>query len=113
MDEDDSDDEDGMEVAEEGQAEETVVAECESTSVNEADEKEDSCEIADEIEETVRHAAGKQRITRIRLEIGRKLSVSKVKLAGILHKRFPDASIDMKESRNADSVVVKDIEVAD
>lgn len=87
-------------------------AECESTTVNEADGKE-SCKVADEIETTIRHAAGKLRITKIRLEIGRSLSVSKVKLAGILHRRFPDASIDMKESAKEDSVVVKDIEVAD
>jgi len=93
------------------QTEETTVADCESTIAQEEDGGEKGCEIADEIETTIKHAAGRQRVVRIRLEIGGHLSVSKVVLAGILHRRFPDASIDMRSGKKADTVVVRDIEV--
>jgi hypothetical protein len=67
--------------------------------------------LADEVESTVRQAAGKQRVVLIRLAVGKELSVSKVALASELHRRFPGASIEMKESSIISSVVVKDIEV--
>lgn len=83
------------------------IAGCESTIAQD----DGGCEIADEIETAIRHAAGKQRVVRIRLKVGRRLSVSKAVLAGILHRRFPHASVEMAEGKDADTVVVRDIEV--
>jgi hypothetical protein len=67
--------------------------------------------LIDGIESTVREAASGQRVVLIRLAVGKGLSVSKVEIAKELHRRFPDASIEMKESTLTDSVTVKDIEV--
>lgn len=67
--------------------------------------------IVDEIEATILKAAGKATVTLIRLAIGKKVSVSKVEIAKELHKRFPSASVVLGETDEADSVVVKDIEV--
>ena len=68
--------------------------------------------LVDEVEQTILQAAGKQAVTRIRLAIGKEVTVSKVEIAKELHRRFPDASIELMDSKAAtDSVVVKDIEV--
>jgi hypothetical protein len=67
--------------------------------------------LIDEIETTVKEAAAGQRVVLIRLAVGKELSVSKVEIAKELHRRFPDASIEMKESALTDSVTVRDIEV--
>ena len=67
--------------------------------------------IVDEIEDTVKQAAGKATVTMIRIEIGKGLSISKVQIAKELQLRFPQASIELEESNVAESVVVKDIEV--
>jgi len=68
-------------------------------------------ELADEIEGTIRQAAGKARVIFIRIAVGKGVSVPVPQLASELHRRFPDASIELKESAIVDSVVVKDIEV--
>ena len=67
--------------------------------------------VVDEVEATIRQAAGKQTITRIRLAVGKEVSVPLTKIASELHRRFPQASVEITESRITDSVVVKDIEV--
>lgn len=67
--------------------------------------------IVDEIEATIRQAAGKHLVTRIRLAIGKGVSVSKVEIAKEIHIRFPSASVELVESKEVESVVVKDIEV--
>lgn len=72
----------------------------------------DEMGILDEIESTVRNAAGKEKVVLIRLSIGKEVTVSKVQLAKEIHRRFPDASLELSDSKDAtDSVVVKDIEV--
>ena len=67
--------------------------------------------VIDEIEQTIRQAAGKSTVTMIRLAIGKGVSVSKVEIAKEIHKRFPSASVELEESKKAESVVVKDIEI--
>ncbi|VVB98677.1 Uncharacterised protein [uncultured archaeon] len=81
----------------------------EATSIADAPEEPD---IIDEVVETIRQAAQGQEVTLIRLEIGKELSISKVKIAKRLNAAFPKASVEMKESKSSDSIVVKDIEVA-
>ena len=71
----------------------------------------DGLTIVDEVESTIRQAAGEQVVVVIRLAIGKEVSVPKAKLAKILHERFPQASIEIKQGDIVDSVVVKDIEV--
>jgi len=72
----------------------------------------DSLSILDEIEATIRHAAGKEKVVLIRLSIGKEVTVSKVELAKEMHRRFPDASLELLDSKtDPDSVVVKDIEI--
>lgn len=67
--------------------------------------------LIDEIETTVKEAAAGQKVVMIRLAIGKELSISKVEIAKELHRRFPEASVELKESALTDSVTVKDIEV--
>ena len=67
--------------------------------------------IIDEIEQTIRQAAGKSTVTMIRLAIGKEVTVSKVEIAKEMHKRFPSASVELDEGKDAGSVVVRDIEV--
>ena len=59
----------------------------------------------------MKQAAGKQTVVMIRLAIGKEVSATRAQIASELHKRFPQASIEMKETELSDSVVVKDIEV--
>jgi len=67
--------------------------------------------IVDEVEATIKQAAGKQEVVMIRLAIGNDVTVPQSVLAAELHKRFPQASIEIKQSKITDSVVVRDIEV--
>jgi len=67
--------------------------------------------LADDVEATIRQAAGKQSVIKIRVAIGKEVTVSKVEIAKELHKRFPQASIELEEAKETDSIVVKDIEV--
>jgi hypothetical protein len=72
----------------------------------------DAISVLDEIEATVRQAAGKKQVVLIRLAVGKEVTVSKVQLAKEMHRRFPDASLELLDSKDAaDSIVVKDIEV--
>jgi hypothetical protein len=68
-------------------------------------------EVVDEVEATIRQAAGKKTVTKIRIAIGKEVSVSSVKIASELHRRFNGASVTLEKSAITDSVVVKDIEV--
>lgn len=67
--------------------------------------------VIDEVEATIREAASGQKVVLIRLAIGKEVSLSKVEIAKQLHRRFPDASVEIKESAITDSIVVRDIEV--
>jgi len=67
--------------------------------------------ILDEIEATVKQAAGKEKVILIRIAVGKEVSVSKVEIARELHRRFPDASVEISDGKESDSVTVKDIEV--
>ena len=67
--------------------------------------------LVDEVEQTIRQAAGGQAVTRIRLAVGREVSVSKMELAKELHKRFPQASVELSSAKEADAVLVRDIDV--
>ena len=67
--------------------------------------------VVDEVEATIKQAAGRQEVVMIRLAIGTDVTVPQSVLAAELHKRFPQASIEIKQSKITDSVVVKDIEV--
>jgi len=67
--------------------------------------------VVDEVEATIKQAAGKQEVVMIRLAIGTDVTVPQSVLAAELHKRFPQASIEIKQSKITDSVVVRDIEV--
>ena len=72
----------------------------------------DARSILDEIEETIRQAAGKEKVVLIRIAVGSEVTISKVDIARELHKRFPDASVELSDSKVAgDSVVIQDIEV--
>ena len=68
-------------------------------------------DLIDEVEQTIRQAAGKQAVTRIRVAVGKEVTVSKVEIAKELHKRFPQASVELLETKESDSIVVRDIEV--
>ncbi|MCX8195123.1 MAG: hypothetical protein N3G22_03405 [Candidatus Micrarchaeota archaeon] len=75
---------------------------------------EDAPTLVDEIEAIIRQAASGQKVVVIRLVVGKKVSVSKVSLARELRLRFPSSSLEIKENKdrkNADSVIVKNIEV--
>lgn len=67
--------------------------------------------LVDDVENAIRQAAGKQSVIKIRIAIGKEVTVSRVEIAKELHKRFPQASIELDAARETDSVVVKDIEV--
>ncbi|MFA6489652.1 MAG: hypothetical protein WCT52_03125 [Candidatus Micrarchaeia archaeon] len=67
--------------------------------------------LVDEVEETVKSAANGSKVTVIRIAVGKQVSVPTAKLAAELHRRFPGASIELKQSAIIDSIVVKDIEV--
>lgn len=68
--------------------------------------------ILDEVEATIKRAAGGQKVVLIRIAIGREVTISRVRIAKELHRRFPDASLEISDSKGeADSVTVKDIEV--
>lgn len=71
----------------------------------------DETPLVDEVEETVKGAANGGRVLVIRLAVGKQVSIPASQIAAELHKRFPDASIEMKQSAITDSIVVKDIEV--
>lgn len=71
----------------------------------------DGSPLVDEVEETVKSAANGSKVTVIRLAVGKQVTVPAAKIAAELHKRFPGASIEMKQSAIIDSVVVKDIEI--
>ncbi|MCX6773279.1 MAG: hypothetical protein NTV88_05955 [Candidatus Micrarchaeota archaeon] len=69
-------------------------------------------DIFDEIEATIRQAAGKEKVVLIRLAVGKDVTVSKVEIAREIHRRFPDASLELSDAKiTGDSIVVKDIEV--
>ncbi len=67
--------------------------------------------LVDEIESAIRGAAGQSRVLVIRLMVGKLVTVPKVDIAAQLHEKFPDSSIEMKDGKQPDAVVVKDIEV--
>jgi hypothetical protein len=67
--------------------------------------------IVDEISDTIRGAAGDAKVTVIRLGVGKDVTVSRVKIASELQRRFPGASVEITDGKQGDSVVVKDIEV--
>ncbi len=68
-------------------------------------------EIIGGIASAIREAAGGQAVVLIRLAVGKDVTVPKARIASGLHKLFPRASIELKETALSDSVVVKDIEV--
>ena len=72
---------------------------------------EDGLALIGEVEATIKDAAKGANVVVIRLAIGKEVSVAKSVVASELHKRFPSASIEIKESAITDSIVVKDIEV--
>ena len=67
--------------------------------------------LADELEKAIRNASGNCTVRKIRLAAGEKLSVSRLELAKELHARFPNASVEILDSKVPGAVVVKDIEV--
>ena len=71
----------------------------------------DGSPLVDEVEAAIRQAAGGQTVTRIRLRVGRQVSVPRAEIAVVLHRSFPKASIDMEDGKESDAVVVRDIEV--
>lgn len=72
----------------------------------------DSDSILDEIEAAIRSAAAGQKVVLIRLEVGRDVTVSRIEIAKEMHRKFPDASVELGDAKaKSDSVVVKDIEV--
>jgi hypothetical protein len=67
--------------------------------------------LVDEIEATVKGAAGESRVLIIRLMVGKSVTVPKVDIASQLHAKFPGASVEIKDGKQSDAVVVKDIEI--
>jgi hypothetical protein len=67
--------------------------------------------IIGEVASAIRQAAGRQAVVMIRLAVGKDVTVPKARIASELHRLFPQASIELKETALSDSVVVKDIEV--
>ena len=67
--------------------------------------------IVDEVEAAIRQAAAGQTVTRIRLLVGKEVSVPKAEIALALHKSFPRASVEMGVGKEGDAVMVRDIEV--
>lgn len=67
--------------------------------------------LVEEIEATIRGAAGGNRVLVVRLMVGKDVSVPKLEIAKLLHERFPGSSIEIKDGDASDAVVVKDIEV--
>ena len=68
--------------------------------------------VIDEIESTVKQAAAGAKVVLIRISVGKAVTISRVRIAKELNRRFPDASLEIiEEKSNDDSIVVKDIEV--
>lgn len=67
--------------------------------------------LVDEVESTVRQAAAGAEVVVIRLKVGKKLSMPSSALAAELHRRFPQASLEIKNGAPDGSVEVCDIEV--
>jgi|GEM_PF-1257155 len=112
MDEEDEDDGGIEEASPEGAPSDAETGE-ETTIAEEGDDVSgaEGLALIDQVETIVRNAAGKEKVVRIRLEVGRSVSASKVRIAAELQKRFPGASVEMKDSKRPDSITVKDIEV--
>ena len=64
-----------------------------------------------EIESTIEGAASGQKVTLIKLSLGKGVSVSKEEIVKALAQKFPGASIDIRDGGAAGSVTVKEIEV--
>ncbi len=67
--------------------------------------------LIDEVEAAIRQACAGQAVTKIRVAVGKEVTVSKVEIASELHRRFPQASVELMETKESDSIVVRDIEV--
>lgn len=67
--------------------------------------------LVSEIESTVEGAAAGQKVTLIRLKLGKGVSVSKEEIVRALSEKFPGASIDIQDGGAAGSATVKEIEV--
>lgn len=67
--------------------------------------------LIDAVEAAIRQAASGQTVIQIRLSVGKEVSISKVNIAKEMHRRFPSASVELTESKESDSIVVRDIEV--
>jgi hypothetical protein len=67
--------------------------------------------LVDEIESTIRGAAGRQKVTLVMLSMGKGVSVAKEEIVKSLAKKYPGASIDIQDGGAAGSVTVKEIEV--
>jgi len=66
--------------------------------------------LVSEIENTIEGAAGKHKVTLIKLALGKGVSVSK-EIVQALGKKYPGASIDIQDGGAKGSATVKEIEV--
>lgn len=64
-----------------------------------------------EIEGTIEGAASGQKVTLIKLSLGKGVSVSKEEIVKALAQKFPGASIDIQDGGAAGSATVREIEV--
>ncbi|GEM_PF-1737451 len=67
--------------------------------------------LVSEIENTIEGAAGKHKVTLIKLALGKGVSVSKEEIVQALGKKYPGASIDIQDGGAKGSATVKEIEV--
>jgi hypothetical protein len=67
--------------------------------------------LVSEIESTVEGAAAGQKVTLIKLKLGKGVSVSKEEIVRALSGRFPGASIDVQDGGAPGSATVREIEV--
>ena len=67
--------------------------------------------LVDGIESAIAGAAGKQKVTLVKLSMGNGVSVAKEEIVKRLAKKYPGATIDIQDGGAAGSVTVKEIEV--
>lgn len=72
----------------------------------------DEGSIVDEVASAIKAAAAGQKVILIRISVGKEVTVSRVQIARELNRRFPSASLEIKDSKDSDdSIIVRDIEV--
>ncbi|MFA6907739.1 MAG: hypothetical protein WC263_02840 [Candidatus Micrarchaeia archaeon] len=71
----------------------------------------DAPSLVDGIESAISGAAGRHKVTLIKLSVGKGVSVAKEEIVKALAQKYPGASIDIQDGGADGSATVKEIEV--